>query len=235
MQFFRKNLAKRAAESLIEVIMAIFVIGVGSTVATSLVMTALQSNLYSRDNLIALNLAEEGLEAVRSVRDANWLRYGSDKEQCWNMMPKSASNCPDPAAATNDVIRTGNYTVDLDSQKWLWDLTNVINNPVLNLENQNAAPTNQEYLLYLYDNGINGSNPLYISKNAFHKPEITPKDTKFYRMVSIDYKKDGVDVNADDAQIMNVTSFVQWQASGKIYQVQLKTSLTNYQKVKVTP
>ena len=71
---------KRKAETLLEVIIAIFVVALGTTTASTLIISAIQANTFSKDNLVALNLAVEGIEAVRNIRDTNWLKFGFDKE-----------------------------------------------------------------------------------------------------------------------------------------------------------
>jgi len=37
----------------------------------------------SRQKIIALNLAREGVEAVYQIRNTNWKRWSAQKEQCW--------------------------------------------------------------------------------------------------------------------------------------------------------
>jgi len=103
----------RRAESLVEVIISIFIVAMGSGVATSLIISALQSNSFSRDNLIATNLAVEGIEAMRAIRDANWLKFSSDKEKCWDMRPEGTfDNCE--ALTPTHKIEDGNYIIDLN-------------------------------------------------------------------------------------------------------------------------
>ena len=59
--------------SIIEVLIAIFVIIIGITGAMNLINFTISSVAISKSQTIAVNLAQEGMEIVRSIRDSNWL------------------------------------------------------------------------------------------------------------------------------------------------------------------
>jgi hypothetical protein len=193
--------------------MAIFVVATGSATATSLIVSSLQSNAFSRDNLIGLNLAVEGLEAVRNIRDTNWLKFGYDKKTCWNVMP--GLDVIDCSGA--GYIDAGNYTVSLDTATMSWSLNSITG--LLQLDGGNVD-TNNQYRLY-----NNETSNLYVAVS-------TPPNTesRFFRMVTISYS----DPSVIGATQMFVTSTVQWKAGSLTHQAVLRTLLTNYQKVKVT-
>lgn len=198
----------KAAESLIEVIIAVFVVALGSSVATSLVVTSIQSNSFSRDNLIALNLAVEGLEAMRNIRDNNWLRFSFDKEKCWKKSPK-ATSC-DPTGTAGD-ITPGKYIVSLD-KNYAWDLNST--DKILDLDKTDLG--NGIFQLKLEQRA--GQN-VYVQTSSTGST-ITP--TSFYRMITV--------VNAPDK--INITSTIQWLFQGKKHEIRLNETLTNYQKGK---
>lgn len=211
----------RRAETLVEVIIAIFVVSMGAATATSLVVNAFQANNFSKDNLIGLNLAVEGIEAARNIRDSNWLKFGSDKEHCWNMDPQE-----DGCSAAN-LIQNRSYTVDLDPVSMKWTLTDA--GQGLALENPDN-PTNENYhLKYLDLDGGDNERNLYISGSAqIPNPMTKGVASPYYRMVGIHY------VNNDPvtAESALVTSKVQWKVNAQMHQVVLTTKLTNYQKPK---
>jgi type II secretory pathway pseudopilin PulG len=228
MKIFPKIFGRRRSrgETLLEVIMSIFIVATGSAAATTLIVSAIQANGFSRDNLIALNLAAEGIEAVRNIRDTNWLKFGFDKENCWNMMPGKIA-CADP-----DLIAEGAYTVDLDTSAMAWLLSGVPSQPVLDLDA--GSPTNNNYyqLWFINTNGDAIPHDLYVSKNIPPAQLGLINDaTKFYRMVQISYNG----IAKDTADEMNVTSTVQWKTQQAVHNIVLSSKLTNYQKVKVTP
>ncbi|MFO0781003.1 MAG: hypothetical protein U0519_03945 [Candidatus Gracilibacteria bacterium] len=230
----------KKCESLVEVIMAIFVVAMGSGVATSLIVSALQSNAFSRDNLIALNLAVEGVEAMREIRDANWLRFSYDKTTCWNMRPEVV-DCLDIAAkpiAQANGFSTGGYTVDLNltPNKYAWNLPAAPFATKLNLDSSG----NDDYQLYYYDLDTTkdsdgdtkpaNDHDLMASQSISLPTGVAQTGaSRFYRMVTVDYIPGGVTTD----QEMNVTSTVQWRTQGVKHEVVLSTKLTNYQKVKV--
>lgn len=68
-----------AGFTLLEAIVAISVITVGLVGVLSLVTQTISSATFSKDKLIAVYLAQEGIEIVRNIRDTNWLTNAS-----WN-------------------------------------------------------------------------------------------------------------------------------------------------------
>lgn len=226
---------RRPGETLIEVIMALFVVAVGSAAATSLIVTAIQANSFSRDNLVALNLAVEGIEAMRNIRDSNWLRFGFDKENCWNMNPAQTA-CTALTIPTS-AIAAGNYTVDLNPNTFQWTLTKIATGPL----DLSDASSDADYRLNYIDatagvdsdgNGTNTDDPdLYVSKNIVSALTLTSTgESKFYRSIIVSYPAVCPDAN----KCMDVTSTVQWKVGNRVDKVQMKSFLTDYDKVKKT-
>jgi Tfp pilus assembly protein PilV len=73
------------AFTLLEVLLAITFITVVFTAITGLILTTLQVNRKNVHNLQATYLAQEGIEAMRYIRDSNWLQnYSWDEgEDQW--------------------------------------------------------------------------------------------------------------------------------------------------------
>lgn len=217
----------RSAETLIEVVMAIFIVATGSATATSLVVNALTANSLSRDNLIALNLAVEGIEGIRDIRDSNWLKFGFNKELCWNMRPEKTS------CNNVDKIKGGNHKLFLDTSTMSWNLSDDTTD-TLNLEV--SATTAAQFQLYFMDldsitdsdgNGTKTDDPdLYVASGTAGAGAAS----RFYRMITLQYPS-----NYLTDQSVNVSVLVQWKGTGAaVHQVRLNTVLTNYNKVKVT-
>ncbi len=204
-----QKLYKKTAESLIEVIIAVFVVALGSSVATSLIVTSIQSNSFSRDNLIALNLAVEGLEAMRNIRDNNWLRFSFDKEKCWNISPAPAATSCD----TSKTIQDGNYTVSLN-KVYEWILA-IQDGKVLNLD---SSTDNNVFQLKLEKRS--GQN-VYVQTSG---TGVDITSTNFYRMITV----------TNGAAKMDITSTIQWLFQGKKHEINLHETLANYQKGKDT-
>lgn len=67
----KKNLLKKGF-TLVEVITVLFVMSMGLIGVLGLILQNIQSQSYNKGNLIAYQLAQEGIELVRKVRDNNW-------------------------------------------------------------------------------------------------------------------------------------------------------------------
>jgi type II secretory pathway pseudopilin PulG len=83
----RKTGLSRQGQTLIETLVAIFILVMGITAAVGLAIYAFSTSTNVTKQIIATGLAREGLEAVRSIRDTNWLKQaqnpGIDKN-CYN-------------------------------------------------------------------------------------------------------------------------------------------------------
>lgn len=64
----------RQAFSLVEIMIVLFIISLGLVGILSLIVQNIQSSDYNKNNLIAYQLSQEGVEIVRRLRDSNWKR-----------------------------------------------------------------------------------------------------------------------------------------------------------------
>jgi Tfp pilus assembly protein PilV len=76
-KYFRKiktSILKDPAEGLtiVEALVSLMVLTLGLLPTLSVITSSLNIAAKIRDNLIAANLAQEGIEVTRSLRDANW-------------------------------------------------------------------------------------------------------------------------------------------------------------------
>jgi len=95
----KKNIFKNnAGFSLLEVMVAISIMTVGLGGAMALITMSMNAGVVSSDRLVAANLAQEGIEVVRSIRDINYTN-DSVRWQTWY-----------------DNISNGTYSVQFDSQ-----------------------------------------------------------------------------------------------------------------------
>jgi len=76
LKFLNVKMTKKAF-TLLEVLVAIFIITVGIMGSLSLVSQTIYSANISSKRLIATYLAQEGIEIVRNIRDTNWLEQTS--------------------------------------------------------------------------------------------------------------------------------------------------------------
>lgn len=69
---FKKKPARRSGFTLVEIVVVLFIISLGLIGVLTLIIQNIQSQSYNKNNLIAYQLAQEGIELVRKVRDSNW-------------------------------------------------------------------------------------------------------------------------------------------------------------------
>jgi type II secretory pathway pseudopilin PulG len=135
----------RRGEALIETVIAMGVLAIGITISGEVMGTSLRNVNTSKNRVVAVSIAKEGLEAIRNIRDTNWLRYSGKKRECWNHEPTSDKVDPCPDSMENgNLIQTGRYIVykqpltndDGSDAGWKWRLEAITDNPL------GAAPSN---------------------------------------------------------------------------------------------
>ncbi len=67
----KNNFLKRGF-TLVEIVVILFIMSMGLIGVLTLIVQNIQSQSYNKSNLIAYQLAQEGIELIRKVRDSNW-------------------------------------------------------------------------------------------------------------------------------------------------------------------
>lgn len=75
-----------------EVLVSLIIFTVGMTAAFALLINSVRLNSINKNRIIAVNLAQEGLEVVKNIRDTNWLVYSANQRDCWNFSPDTDEN-----------------------------------------------------------------------------------------------------------------------------------------------
>ncbi len=73
-----------AGQTLIETLAALFILVMGVTAATSLAIYSFSASTSITKQIIATGLAREGMEAVKNMRDTNWLKQSPIDTNCYN-------------------------------------------------------------------------------------------------------------------------------------------------------
>jgi type II secretory pathway pseudopilin PulG len=92
MEFLRKKHSgqtsarrlRETGQTLIETLAALFILVMGVTAATGLAIFAFNSSTSILKQIVATGLAREGLEAVKNMRDTNWLQDTLSVNGCYN-------------------------------------------------------------------------------------------------------------------------------------------------------
>jgi len=107
-----KNLKAKAGFTMIEVITVLLVISIGMTGVLSLIVQNIRNQSVNKNTLIAYQLAQEGIELVREVRDTNWrslhtwnlnLGSGTYYMDYTNTAPRAASVVPGSGRLKQDI------------------------------------------------------------------------------------------------------------------------------------
>lgn len=202
---------------LVEAIISITILVMVAATSISLLVMGHRAVNVNEHSLEASWLAQEGAESLRGIRDTNWIRFGFDKENCWN----STGTCDPPLSVpsfTGTVGASGYYALET-SLTGAPELTQVSGS--LDMDAGEDAEVNQEYLLYYQD--IDGTNDKqYIGPSSAGYTVIEP--TKYFRQVETTLIDDGSGGTYIDAMVT-----VGWYEGSKPHAIKLPVTLTNYQ------
>lgn len=116
LKMFKKIINNKPAFSLIEIMAVLLIVSLGIIGVANLATQSIQAQTINRGSIVAYQLAQEGLEIVRQVRDTNWLQ-GND----WKTGLGSGTYCLDykspvlrPVASLNDC------KLYFDNNKWYY-------------------------------------------------------------------------------------------------------------------
>lgn len=213
-------LRTRLAESMIETIISITVIALSSVATLSMLQTALKGNNVIGEKLVAIQLAMEGLDAVKSIRDTNYLLFASDPENCWDKLALTASSdCTTATAiASDEYFLIQDFTTD---PMYRWEMVLVgssTRNGYLNLFDLAISTTDSISFYSDWHNGLGGGTPF-----------TTDESNQFFRTVTID--RDPVDSSGAalcaDSQCYQATVIVEWTVADLTQSVSLSRLITN--------
>lgn len=86
---------KIQAETILEVLVAVTILTMVLISVFALLNVSLNAQENIKNKIIATTIAQEGIEAIRNIRDTNWLKYSGDKRAKWLCVDDDlASNCP---------------------------------------------------------------------------------------------------------------------------------------------
>ncbi len=195
----KKNREKIRGESLIESLIAIAIIVTSLAGIMALFSDNMKTNQSTKNRIVAINLAREGIEAVRYIRDSNWLIYSNNRRVCWNFNPTLVNPvCDTETNGMTDSPLLGNYNAVMDPVDFSWTLVR---------DTDSIDPDD---------------NQLYL-KDGFYQHDDTGTFTPYLRQIQISYVEAGNTKETNNR--MRVKSIVQWDDNKKI---ELETVLTDF-------
>ncbi len=85
LQFLVNKTLRNKWATMIELIAMIAIVGLGVWGMFSVVTSSMYFAKDTEDTIKAINLAREWIEWVTSIRNTNWLRFSSDRTNCWKV------------------------------------------------------------------------------------------------------------------------------------------------------
>jgi type II secretory pathway pseudopilin PulG len=129
-----KSKLKFRGETLVEVLVAIGILGVVLITSFVLVNRGIGTNVTVKNKIIAINIAREGIEGIRNIRDTNWLKYSGDRRNKW-LWDKT----------NDDTISDGYYIIDFENSEFILEKDSVIQHK---LDLINTSNDYENYCLY---------------------------------------------------------------------------------------
>ena len=201
---------------MVEVLIALTVLIIGAMGSLRLLGVAGVNNQLTKERVLATNLAREGIEAVRNIRDTNWLRFAGERRICWNNLDSSACNDVDNDGVADSPIRNNQaYLAISNPATYRWQLSAGGISNRLNLDDGEIANDAVYHLKLDSTTGLYNHN--------------TGENSPYYREIYTEYlESDQSATTGPSANILRVTSRVQWVDRGEISEVILTTILTDY-------
>lgn len=98
MRLLLKIKERQEGQTLVETVAAVFILVMGISSALGLAVYAYSTSTNITKQIVATGLAREGVEAVKSMRDTNWLKQVNIDKNCYNFAFPAASttaaSCP---------------------------------------------------------------------------------------------------------------------------------------------
>ncbi len=239
----RKFFKNRRGETLIETIIALSVLAIGITIASSSIINSIRNMSNAKNRVIAVNIAREGIEDMHNIRDTNWLLYSDRRRECWNHDP-SIIPCEglEPIPPGNYVIyrsAENNWKLKLSDDFALTPLSFV--DIDLTVDSNADDTVDNDANIYNHVTGIDDTYGPETQKTPFRRYltiEYLDDDGSFEAVSKIDEPFDSINTMEEwktlgDEDIkrlnrMRLTSTVEWTQSGAIHKAELKTILTDH-------
>lgn len=149
-----KSVKSQYGQTLIETLAAIFILVMGITAAVGLAVYVFASSTNITKQVIATGLAREGIEAVKNMRDTNWLKFTLDKD-CNNF----ATTTPPASLPVPAVCPGTSITASCCYRSWLGVNTGPLN----------CVPSGKDKSFCINPTGGNQSFSLDINENTADK------------------------------------------------------------------
>lgn len=192
-------------QTLIETIVAAFILTMGIGAALGLANYSLGVSTNIRNQTIAMGLAREGIEVVKNIRDTNWLR-DTLSNNCYNHVPgqESANN----AFCYKNWLNPGNGGQDMNPGVG-GVRTFIIQFDITQSQPWRIIPSSSNFGLTASTGGTTGISELfYDSMNPVLASTAT---SRFARKITVSGNNSFDPFNQDTGGRIKITSQVWWE------------------------
>lgn len=210
----------RPAFTLIEVIIALFVIALTSTAATTLILQMNRSQNEEIHRIQAHLLIDEATTIVTMIRNSNYMRFANDT--CW-LVPLTEKNCDNPPKEIAD-IGSQHYLFTRNPSDMHFELIQETKG-ALDLKN---GTNNDPYAVYRNDvPGAFSRGILYTPRPGTTKP--ANAQPEYWRMVTIEKGCTAIGYTEPEGQqrAITITTEVWWKIGSKPYRISRTACINN--------
>lgn len=212
--------------TLIEVITVLAIIAIGVVWSFAIIWSGQKLSNNTESTIKAINIARDGIEWLTVIRNTNWIRFSSDRANCWNAKWYDMTlwvNCIGEVSMVHDSkIWTGSYVIT--SVNGIWSLSGITT------AGTTASYSGSSWPFYLSTYRVSNDDQWFAIQNGTSYPTTCTTYTntgcmlKFAREIHITYSGTGS---------MQAQSIVRWldpaySGSAMYKHVILETSLTNW-------
>ena len=204
MQFSKK------ATSLIEAIIIMTIVSFGVIGLYDFFISSEKLADNTNKRIKAIQISREWLEGITNIRNTNWLLFGADYQNCWNVQ-------------SYRIECIGNSTFTYDIRPWSYIISQDIENR-WHLDGISAPFWTYPEQVYRDEFWVE------IDSDGFYNQQVTPfTNPPYTREIIISYPEDtNGDGNADsNDDKMLIRSLVQWWVSNN-HKVELTQTLSNW-------
>ncbi len=210
LQFLVKTSSRKGA-TMIELIAMMTIMGLWISSMLGVIGSGANFAKDTEDTIKAINLAREWIEWVTNWRNTNWLRFSSDKTNCWKVLNYVSSCIGNTGGGSN--ITDGSYLIY--TLNWAWYLSGTT-----------SIDYSTSWLTY------KSTYKSWLDANWFYTqtwatvPTIVCSSTGQTNCMTPFTRE--IQVTAVWTGTLSVTSIVRWQAKTRSRDVTLSTTLTNW-------
>ncbi len=222
--------SRKSGFTLVEILIAVAILAVTLTAMANLVIVTMRANASNMNTLQGYYLAQQGLEAMRNVRDSNWLQnYG------WNLGSELWESDFACDAADLDLYLIVDEDQDITIGELSFEVAPVVAayvgipaavSPIAVVDAGSDYDAPWDISVITEESIEIGSAQLYVSTETagyeVFAHDNSGDESMFSRYIKVSYE----DCDMDKAQ---VTSVVFWNERGVDREISLSTYLTDWQ------